>query len=262
MSRNIQREPQHTPSIPKINPKMKGVPFINCLKHRGVGVCSGGMLEEFPSWCFQPIWKILVKIGSSSPNRDENKKSLKPPPRWHIHPDLPSLDWITKCTPPKYATQKLEGYVGKFWEIMAPYSSKTFITAPSCTPRDSRLAPPGCANCSSNHRSMESAGGVSNPNTSRGSTVTPGVNLGSRWWFLRGYQFWAGSLWYMAKNRMDNWGYNIYIYLGFVALYCFCVGYYGKSLNHLFWTTIWENMLSRNFFQGSWPSKPKENMFN
>ncbi len=29
---------------------------------------------------FQPLWKILVKMGSSSPNRGENKKYLKPPP--------------------------------------------------------------------------------------------------------------------------------------------------------------------------------------
>ena len=33
------------------------------------------------SWWFQPICKMLVKMGSSSPNRDEHKKSLKPPPR-------------------------------------------------------------------------------------------------------------------------------------------------------------------------------------
>ena len=32
------------------------------------------------SWWFQPVWKILVKSGSSSPSRDENKKCLKPPP--------------------------------------------------------------------------------------------------------------------------------------------------------------------------------------
>ena len=28
-------------------------------------------------WWFQPIWKILVKMGSSSPNRDEHKQYLK-----------------------------------------------------------------------------------------------------------------------------------------------------------------------------------------
>ena len=32
------------------------------------------------SWWFQPLWKILVKLGSSSPNRGEHKKYLKPPP--------------------------------------------------------------------------------------------------------------------------------------------------------------------------------------
>ena len=35
----------------------------------------------YPSWWLnQTIWKILVKMGSSSPNRDEHKKYLKPPP--------------------------------------------------------------------------------------------------------------------------------------------------------------------------------------
>ncbi len=31
------------------------------------------------SWCFQPIWKILVKIGIFPEVRGENKKYLKPP---------------------------------------------------------------------------------------------------------------------------------------------------------------------------------------
>ena len=38
-------------------------------------------VENFSSWWLnQPIWKILVKMGSSSPTRGENKKYLKPPP--------------------------------------------------------------------------------------------------------------------------------------------------------------------------------------
>ena len=32
------------------------------------------------SWWFQPICKMLVKMGIISPGRDETKKSLKPPP--------------------------------------------------------------------------------------------------------------------------------------------------------------------------------------
>ena len=33
-------------------------------------------------WLNQPLWKnMLVKMDSSSPNRDEHKKCLKPPPR-------------------------------------------------------------------------------------------------------------------------------------------------------------------------------------
>ena len=33
---------------------------------------------SFTSWGFQPVWNILVKLASSSPNRGENKKSLTP----------------------------------------------------------------------------------------------------------------------------------------------------------------------------------------
>ena len=40
---------------------------------------------------FQPLWKILVKLGSSSPNRDENKKYLKPPPSGWCDPNSSSL---------------------------------------------------------------------------------------------------------------------------------------------------------------------------
>ena len=37
-------------------------------------------IQQWSGWWFQPIWKIWVKMGSSSPNRGENKKYLKPPP--------------------------------------------------------------------------------------------------------------------------------------------------------------------------------------
>ena len=37
-------------------------------------------LEKSSRWWVQPIWKVLVKIGSFSPSRGENKNSLKPPP--------------------------------------------------------------------------------------------------------------------------------------------------------------------------------------
>ena len=37
--------------------------------------------KELASWWFQPLWKILVEMGSSSPSSDENKKYLKPPTR-------------------------------------------------------------------------------------------------------------------------------------------------------------------------------------
>ena len=38
------------------------------------------------SWWFQPLWKILVKIGIFPKVRGENKKYLKPPPRSTLQP--------------------------------------------------------------------------------------------------------------------------------------------------------------------------------
>ena len=43
---------------------------------------SGANCET--GWWFQPIRKILVKMGSSSPNRGEHIKYLKPPARWNF----------------------------------------------------------------------------------------------------------------------------------------------------------------------------------
>ena len=48
-------------------------------------------IERISGWWFQHIWKILVKMGSSSPNRGENRKYLKPPPSY----DIPlNTDWF------------------------------------------------------------------------------------------------------------------------------------------------------------------------
>ena len=38
-------------------------------------------------WWFQPIWKICPSKWESSPNRDENKKWLKPPPSNESNPN-------------------------------------------------------------------------------------------------------------------------------------------------------------------------------
>ena len=43
--------------------------------------------EDDSGWWFQPIWKILVKIGIFPKFRGENKKYLKPPPRI-LYPNL------------------------------------------------------------------------------------------------------------------------------------------------------------------------------
>ena len=60
------------------------------LQHGGLNSFRGPYPKGFPSifstsWWFQPIWRILVK-WESSPNRDEHKKCLKPPPSlWIVH---------------------------------------------------------------------------------------------------------------------------------------------------------------------------------
>ena len=52
-----------------------------------------------------PFWKILVKLGSSSPNRGENKKQLKPPTSYDIY---------------IYATSALEPYTSKHHNWLSP----------------------------------------------------------------------------------------------------------------------------------------------
>ena len=47
--------------------------------------------QRLTSWWFQPLRKILVKMGSTSPKRGENKKYLKPPPSWWFFPRFIAL---------------------------------------------------------------------------------------------------------------------------------------------------------------------------
>ena len=66
----------HLPSI-RLPPPRKKHMQQKILK-QFLHVCS--------SWWFQPLWKIWVKMGKSSPNRGENQKYLKPPPScWLTH---------------------------------------------------------------------------------------------------------------------------------------------------------------------------------
>ena len=50
--------------------------------------------ETLAGWWFQPLWKIFVKMGSSSPN----KKYLKPPPRFVFLKTSSSWhEWSRSC---------------------------------------------------------------------------------------------------------------------------------------------------------------------
>ena len=51
-------------------------------------------LPTIASWWFQPLWKIVVKLGIFSPGRDENKKYLKPPTRLIFRGDV-CFQWST-----------------------------------------------------------------------------------------------------------------------------------------------------------------------
>ncbi len=45
-----------------------------------LGISKDQNKTNQPSWWFQPIWKILVKLDHFPRDRGENKKYLKPPP--------------------------------------------------------------------------------------------------------------------------------------------------------------------------------------
>ena len=79
--------------------------------------CSG--------WWFQPIWNILVKMGSSSPNRDEHKKYLKPPPRCFFE-----TFWCCPSTEPELWTVSRRGYEPQFQQGSTPgpwHSMKSWL---------------------------------------------------------------------------------------------------------------------------------------
>ena len=60
------------------------------------------------SWWFQPVWKILAKLGSFSPSKGENKHYLKPPPSLpNILPLIPWIFWL----PPRWLSASSSKYV-------------------------------------------------------------------------------------------------------------------------------------------------------
>ena len=61
--------------------KMKTTPVVKYIRTCGFLLTNIVGSTIFPSWWFQPIWKILVKLGIISPSRGENTKYLKPPTR-------------------------------------------------------------------------------------------------------------------------------------------------------------------------------------
>ena len=77
---------QHQPRIPSLKLTVNSSHLKNWMVFQDEE--SGKAYFQEPtvtSWWFQPIWNILVKM-ESSPNRGENKKSLKPPTRlaWSV----------------------------------------------------------------------------------------------------------------------------------------------------------------------------------
>ena len=58
----------------------------------GDGTWRGG--KSSTGWWFQPIWKILVKLGNFPNFRGENKKYLKPPRRVYLKLRLNGVIWM------------------------------------------------------------------------------------------------------------------------------------------------------------------------
>ena len=54
--------------------------------------------KNFSGWWFQPILKKHESKWESSPNRDEHKKCLKPPPSSHLQTSKPTYLPITQAT--------------------------------------------------------------------------------------------------------------------------------------------------------------------
>ena len=92
-----QQDVQSNISTQQVFRKIQSVKVLKQKKsqsHIPVEILAGESLEckWFSSWWFQPLWNILVKMGSSSPNKGEHKQYLKPPASFsHVANSVP---WI------------------------------------------------------------------------------------------------------------------------------------------------------------------------
>ena len=75
-------------------------------------------INGLTSWWFQPLWIILVKMGSSSTSRGENKKYLKAPPSFWMG------NWC-------YFTPLFQ------WSYFTPLFSKLLLRSRRTHPRNS-----------------------------------------------------------------------------------------------------------------------------
>ena len=85
-------DPWEFPTLPRwdmvSHPGLISTKWPRCATHRHLLLSTYPYRQQslvmIPSWWFQPIWKIWSSNWIISPNRDENRKYLKPPPRFGL----------------------------------------------------------------------------------------------------------------------------------------------------------------------------------
>ena len=91
-------------------------------KRMKTGVDTSWITSTTRWWLNQPIWKICSSKWESSPNRGENKKSLKPPPSLSI-----SNKWVAEVV---YLEDIIPGQDWRKWWSDHPYVLSRLGTTP------------------------------------------------------------------------------------------------------------------------------------
>ena len=158
-------------------------------------------------WWFQPIWKILVKLGIFPNFRGENKIYLKPPPRWI---DLDMNPSIASSSPLIYSEASLDP---KSRSQSQPSRLRVF-TLRGCSPSSRelwhwtcdgwtwRMPMSGVRYTSRRLPCRKKRGKIQN------TAKTPGGQ-----WPWKGYQYWKGHFFSWNVENPDMTGHDHHFYI-------------------------------------------------